>query len=128
VSRAGERERRHSGAALRVPFVRRCVLTVENGPPRTAFTVNLNARGVYVADGEMPRLGDRVVCRLRLPGNEIEVEAKGVVAWVNPNQLHRVHSLPPGFGVKFETLPAEITAAFEEIVREYLARNPGSRG
>jgi hypothetical protein len=44
---------------------------------------------------------------------------------VNPLQQHPVHSLPPGFGVKFRDLSAEDTRSIERVIRDYNARVPG---
>jgi Tfp pilus assembly protein PilZ len=70
----------------------------------------------------MPALGRTVVCRFQVPGNELDVVADGVVAWTNPQQEHPVHSLPPGFGVAFRNLSAEVRTRIEQIVADYLAR------
>ena len=117
---------RRTGGALRVPFVRRCQVDFEEGAPVSAFIVNINVLGAYVALDEMPRLGQRVVCHFRLPETEQELTLEGVVAWTNPRQQHPVHSLPPGFGVGFRGLSDENRRRIEAIVREYLMRQ--SRG
>jgi Tfp pilus assembly protein PilZ len=117
---------RRAGGALRVPFVRRCHVEFEKAAPVDAFIVNINVLGAYVALDEMPQLGQRVVCRFRLPETEQELTLEGVVAWTNPRQQHPVHSLPPGFGVGFRGLNDENRLRIEAIVREYLMRQ--SRG
>ncbi len=113
---------RRAGGALRVPFVRRCHVEFEQAAPVDAFIVNINLLGAYVALDEMPRLGQRVVCRFRLPETEQELTLEGVVAWTNPRQQHPVHSLPPGFGVGFRGLSDENRLRIDAIVREYLMR------
>jgi Tfp pilus assembly protein PilZ len=115
-------EERRSGGALRIPFVRRCNVEFEEGATVSAFLVNINVLGAYLALDDMPRLGQRVVCRFRLPETEQEVTIGGVVAWTNPRQQHPVHSLPPGFGVGFRQLTDENRSRIEGIVREYLMR------
>src|SRR5262245_66181025 len=115
-------EKRRSGGAIRVPFVRRCQLDYGGGKSDTAFIVNINVLGAYVANETMPPLGRTVVCRFQVPGNEREVAADGVVAWTNPQQEHPVHSLPPRFGVAFRNLSPEVRARIEQIVADYLAR------
>ena len=117
---------RRAGGALRVPFVRRCHVEFEKAAPVDAFIVNINVLDAYVALDEMPQLGQRVVCRFRLPETEQELTLEGVVAWTNPRQQHPVHSLPPGFGVGFRGLNDENRLRIEAIVREYLMRQ--SRG
>jgi Tfp pilus assembly protein PilZ len=119
-------DRRASGL-IRVPFVRRCVLDLQGAEPSTAFLVNINVLGGYVARDELPSLGCKLTCRFQVPDNEYEVMVAGVVAWLNPKQQHLVHSLPPGFGIKFEGLSPETRLRIERIVMDHLARNPETR-
>ena len=117
-------DRRASGL-LRVPFVRACSLLFDGGVPDSDFIVNINVLGAYLASDDQPQLGRGVVFRFQPPGNEREVELRGQVAWLNPKQQHPVHSLPPGFGVRFASLSDSARARIEEIVREYAARQQG---
>jgi len=118
-------EKRRAGGAIRVPFVRRCQLDFTGGRTESAFIVNINVLGAYVAHEVMPQLGRAVVFRFHVPGNEREVAVDGVVAWTNPQQEHPVHSLPPGFGVAFRSLGADARERIERIVFDYLARQSG---
>jgi len=115
-------EKRRAGGAIRVPFVRRCEVECDGAAPVSAFIVNINVLGAYVALDTMPALGREVVCRFQLPGREAELQVAGVVAWTNPRQEHPVHSLPPGFGVAFRGLPDAARDRIEEIVFDYLGR------
>jgi len=38
-----------------------------------------------------------------------------------------VHSLPPGFGIKFQGLSLDAHTCIQDLVEEYLARHPGAR-
>jgi len=118
-------EKRRAGGAIRVPFVRRCEIQYEGASAESAFIVNINVLGAYVAYDTMPALGREVACRFQLPGREDVLEVIGVVAWTNPRQEHPVHSLPPGFGVAFRGLPDGARGRIEEIVFEYLGRQKG---
>ena len=115
-------EKRRAGGAIRVPFVRRCQLDYGDGQLDSAFIVNINTLGAYVAHETLPALGRAVVFRFQVPGSEREVVADGVVAWTNPQQEHPVHSLPPGFGVAFRNLSDDARSRIETIVADYLAR------
>jgi Tfp pilus assembly protein PilZ len=115
-------EKRRAGGAIRVPFVRRCQLDYGGGQTDSAFIVNINTLGAYVAHETMPALGRTVVFRFQVPGSERELVADGVVAWTNPQQEHLVHSLPPGFGVAFRGLSDDARSRIEHIVADYLAR------
>jgi Tfp pilus assembly protein PilZ len=115
-------EKRRSGGAIRVPFVRRCTLDYGGGQSESAFIVNINILGAYVAHEKMPALGRTLVFSFQVPGSEREMVADGVVAWTNPQQEHPVHSLPPGFGVAFRNLSVEARSRIDAIVAEYLAR------
>ena len=115
-------EKRRVGGAIRVPFVRRCQIEYTGGQSESAFIVNLNVLGAYVAHDVIPVLGRTLVFRFHVPGSEREVVTDGVVAWTNPHQEHPVHSLPPGFGVAFRGLTEDARTRIEQIVSEYLAR------
>jgi len=108
---------------LRIPFVRRCQLEFDGGRTTSAFVVNLNVLGAYIAADDMPLMGELVICRFNTPDNEIDIVADGVVAWVNPHQSHPVHSLPPGFGVRFERLTDHDRGRIEAVVRGYIDRH-----
>jgi Tfp pilus assembly protein PilZ len=130
MARGGEHsgiEQRRSSGLLRVPFVRRCQLEFDDGRTATAFVVNLNVLGAYVASDDMPSMGEGVICRFSTPDNEIDVRADGVVAWVNPHQSHPVHSLPPGFGIRFERLTPRDRGRIESVVRGYVGRHAQGR-
>jgi Tfp pilus assembly protein PilZ len=109
---------------FRVPFVRRCRIEFSDGRARSVFIANINEFGAYVADDEMPLLGQGVRLLVGIPGSEAEVEVRGAVAWVNPGQQHPVHSLPPGYGVKFDPLHEPALGHVVGVVRAWLARNP----
>jgi Tfp pilus assembly protein PilZ len=99
----------------------------QNDRTVTAFLININVLGTYIALDDLPPLGQNLVCRFRLPENEQEVVVGGVVAWTNPRQQHPVHSLPPGFGVSFRDLSDDNRRRIEGVVREYTARRTGER-
>jgi hypothetical protein len=120
-------ENRRSTGLLRIPFVHRCRLQFEGSAEVDGFLVNLNVLGAYVARDTIPELGQVVACRFRMPGNEIEVVAEGVVAWLNPSQSHPVHSLPPGFGIRFERLSERDHERIEALVRGYVREHGGAR-
>jgi Tfp pilus assembly protein PilZ len=115
-------EKRRAGGAIRVPFVRRCRIDYDGGAADSAFLVNINVLGAYVAHDQIPPLGRGVACTFQVPGNETQVRLDGVVAWTNPGQEHPVHSLPPGFGVAFRALPDSARDRIEEVVFDYLER------
>ena len=115
-------DKRRAGGAIRVPFVRRCEVEFADGGAQSAFVVNINVLGAYVALDTMPALGQAVAFRFQIPGSEREAVMDGVVAWTNPRQEHPVHSLPPGFGLAFRRLDPETRSHIEDIVFEYLKR------
>jgi hypothetical protein len=123
IVRNGDVERRTRGM-LRVPFIRRCALAFDDGTSGSTFTVNINVLGAYVARDQMPELHQVVTITLPTPGKDLQLVLRGVVTWLNPRQQHPVHSLPPGFGVKFEPLTAEERRCIEGVVEDYTRRNP----
>jgi hypothetical protein len=128
-------DRRHPNPP-RIPFVRRCQLGLPGGAAVSAFTVNLSAVGAYLTRAdfaparpgapppadELPQVGQTVVCRFTLPASEAELVVQGTVTWLNSRQQHAVHSLPPGFGLRFDDLRPEARARIDALVAEYLDR------
>ena len=57
------------------------------------------------------------------PGSELEIEATGAVAWLNPRQQHPVHSLPAGYGVQFDPLREAALQRITAIVQAFLERH-----
>lgn len=112
---------------MRVPFVRACTVLPGDGSPFRAFTANLSVLGAYLASDDTVRVNQMLRLRFTVPGNVIESEIVGVVAWVNPRQQHPVHSLPPGFGVRFMGLDEEPRRRIEAVVEEYVSRQPGAK-
>src|SRR5574340_1147449 len=106
-------EKRRAGGAIRVPFVRRCQLDYAGGGSHSAFIVNINLLGAYVAQDESPALGQEIVCRFGVPGSDRELAVDGIVAWLNPAQEHPVHSLPSGFGFAFRALSDDVRECIE---------------
>ncbi len=115
---------RRNNALLRIPFVRRCHLSIEGGPETSAFLVNLNVLGCFVALDLVVPVGTRIALRFALPGNERELTAVGVVAWLNRWQEHPVHSLPLGLGLRFAALTSEDRARIAATMDDYLRRHP----
>jgi hypothetical protein len=124
---------------VRVPFVRRCRLTFEDGRTGTAFLVNINVSGAYVARddlprprdpaapvADLPRLHEAVRCVFQLPGRDRDVTVSAVVSWINPRQQHPVHGLPPGFGLSFQQMSKPDRDAITWLVNDYLARHPAA--
>lgn len=115
------RERR-SSSSVRIPFVRRCSLWFGEAAEVSAFLVNINVLGAYVAMDELPALGQHLRCSFRVPGTERRLEVNGIVAWSNPKQQHPVHSLPPGFGLSFRELSDAGRTVIESLVAAYETR------
>ncbi len=118
---------RRSTAMLRVPFVRLCALEFDAGRKASAFIANINILGAYLAWDERTTVGEGLSVRFGSAGTAIEITSRAVVAWVNPKQQHLVHSLPPGFGVKFVDLSPEAARRIEVIVQDYVARHPQTK-
>lgn len=120
AARRGGPERR---SPFRVPFVRKCHIVFSDGQERRVFIANINEYGAYLADDLMPEPGQGITLRFRLPDSEAEVEATGAVAWVNPRQQHPVHSLPAGYGLRFDPLKQPLLSFVLSVVDAYLARH-----
>jgi hypothetical protein len=125
-----KKERRAPGL-VRVPLVQRCRLELESGLGKPGFLVNISILGAYVADDQQPPLGTRGRCLLQFPGSALETPLPCIVVWVNPLQQHPIHSLPPGYGVRFQGLDERTRTKIEDVIRDYVSRSgrkpePGS--
>jgi hypothetical protein len=112
---------------FRVPFVQRCAVSVDDGASLSAFVVNINVLGAYLAHDELPAVGRGVVCRFDVPGSQTALEVRGTVVWANARRPRLAHGLPPGFAVKFDGLSSRGYRQIERLVREYVTRNPATR-
>ncbi len=117
----------HRRSPFRVPFVRKGQITFSDGRSRRVFIANINEYGAFMADDDMPEVGQGIALRFLLPGSETEVEATGAVAWLNPKQQHPVHSLPAGYGVQFDPLKDPLLTFVLGVVEEFLERHEVKR-
>ena len=109
--------------SLRIPFVRRCTLS-NDGNEQSAFLIDLSVAGVYITADNLPTEGDEVVLRFRVPGNDRLLEVQAIVVYVNRNQKHPVHSLPPGAGLRFRNLSVPDSRLIVGTIRAYCMSNP----
>lgn len=86
--------------------------------------LDLSLKGVYIASPELPSIGAELVITFRAPGNERELAIQSVVAWVQADQTHPVHGLPPGFGAKFKKLEVEDVRIIARTIQTYCQSNP----
>jgi hypothetical protein len=105
--------------------VKRCRLELGSEPSRTAFLVNISVLGAYVAEDQQPPLGARGRCLVQFPGSVLETALPCSVVWVNPRQLHPIHSFPPGYGLRFQDLDAGARGRIEDVVHNYATRSGG---
>jgi PilZ domain len=109
--------------SLRVPFVRRCTLTIgESEHP--GMVIDLSVAGVYVQTRTLPPEGEEVVVKFRVPRNDRLLEIRAIVVYVNRDQKHPVHSLPPGAGLRFRNLSVEDSKLIVGAIRAYCQSNP----
>ena len=52
------------------------------------------------------------------------LEVQAIVVYVNRDQKHPVHSLPPGAGLRFQSLSVEDSKLIVGTMREYCMSNP----
>jgi len=109
----------------RIPFVRRCRLEPKAGDPCEGLLCNLSVLGVYVTVDPIPALGSWLTVSFALPGNEALVSVEAMVSWCNTTQNHKVHSLPPGCGLRFLTLTLADKERIQRLVDTYIDPKPG---
>lgn len=109
--------------SLRVPFIRRCTLTIGN-QDHASLLIDLSVAGVYVQTNAAIGEGDEVVIKFRVPGNDRLLEIATIVVYVNRDQKHPVHSLPPGAGLRFRSLSVEDSKLIVGAILAYCRSNP----
>lgn len=104
-----------------------------NGVELAVFLVNISVQGAYCTPGLLggdeppegwPQVADDLLFQFTLPGNDQQISVHGQVTWINHKQQHPVHSLPPGFGVRFRDLLAPDGVRIARMIDEYLAVHP----
>ena len=73
---------------------------------------------------KMIETGAEPTVNFRVPRNDRVLRMRGVVAWLNPNQSHPVHSLPPGFGFCFIQPTPEDMKLVISAIQDYCRSNP----
>lgn len=113
----------HSGQK-RVPYVRRCLL---HGRDRVieGLVCNIGVFGAYINVDPIPEVGERVQVSFPLPGTTAPVELDAEVTWQNPEQRHKVHSLPPGCGIHFVSLEPAHQVRIKALVDAYTPPTSG---
>ncbi len=108
---------------LRIPFVRRCSL-ISDQNEQPGMVLDLSLTGIYVQTEVLPKEGDVLTITFRVPGNDRLLNIKGIVVWINLNQAHPVHSLPPGFGFSFLAATPQDAALIAQTIVTYCRSNP----
>lgn len=114
------------GASVRIPFVHGCLLTT---PVRVrgGLVCNISVQGVYVTlDEPLPDRGDEVHVSVKLPGQEAVLEADTIVTWQNRTPSKSPDSLPPGVGLRFQSLLPAYQERVVSLVRDHGDRQVGS--
>ena len=109
--------------SLRVPFVRRCMLALGDRE-HDAMLIDLSVAGVYVQSNVSLSEGDEAILKFRVPGNDRLLEIQTIVVYVNRDQKHPVHSLPPGAGLRFRNLSVEDSKLIVGAILTYCRSNP----
>lgn len=109
--------------ALRIPFIRRCQLNLAGGE-HSGLMLDLSLAGAYVECKDLLAVRDSTVVSFRVPGNERILRLPAVVIWVNSTQVHPVHSLPPGCGLRFLEVKEPERTLISWTILNYCLRNP----
>jgi Tfp pilus assembly protein PilZ len=112
---------------VRIPFIQRAVLE-HRGEPQDVFVVDLGLAGVFIERSAPLPIGDEVVVRFPLPGNEIPILARCRVAWWHPSGAPlATRALPAGIGVEFVEISDADRGRIRVHLVEYCRRNPRTR-
>jgi uncharacterized protein (TIGR02266 family) len=80
------------------------------------YTVNLSAKGMYLATEAYLPLKTQLYLRLEIPDGQEPLSCRGRVAWFNHPDWIRKPKLPHGMGIEF----TEISAAQQQRLADYL--------
>lgn len=112
---------------LRIPFVQRATLT-HRGESRDVFIIDVGLSGVYVEQQDGVPIGEAVLIRFPLPGNELPVVARCRVAWIHkPGEALVSKDLPPGAGMEFVEVSEEDSRRIREHVVAHCQRPARAR-
>jgi hypothetical protein len=112
---------------IRISFIQRATLTHDGGA-EDVFTIDLGLRGVFVERAQPLEPRSLVGLSFRLPGNELPVATRCLVAWWHdPRTPLSSKTLPSGLGLEFTEIDAGGARRIRAYLSEYLRRNPRNR-
>jgi len=82
------------------------------------FTTNINEGGMFIETETPPPLDTVVQLQVRLPDLAKPIKLGGRVAWVSDGKA----GSPPGMGIEFQGLTAELRATINDLVRRLRQR------
>jgi type IV pilus assembly protein PilZ len=85
---------------------------------KTARSLDVSARGMFLRSGQVYPVGEEIVVRFSLPGVSRSFKVLGRVAWSSPTDTP--HGLPAGMGVQFLDLDGQEQGVIEQFVVELL--------
>jgi hypothetical protein len=112
----------HTGFT-RIPYAQRCRLS-RGETSVEAVLCNVSVLGVYVTLDPLPAVGDKLDVSFTLPGGGEPVTAPGTVTWQNPEEPGLAKMLPPGCGIRFDSLRPQDHERIERLVSEYKGTLP----
>jgi uncharacterized protein (TIGR02266 family) len=80
------------------------------------FVENMSVGGVFIATHQLKPVGDRVEFNVHLPGLPQPIRGKGEVRWIRV--FSEQSNVPPGMGIKFDTLDAEAVHSIEQFLAQ----------
>ena len=107
----------------RIPLVTRCVVTRPSAPQEgggvEAMMANISVLGAYLVLGATLEADEEVRLRFLLPDARPPVECEAQVTWVNVAPPECVDSLPPGCGLRFQSMRPEDHERIALLVENY---------
>jgi len=112
VSNESAERRQHERVGLKIPVDYSSVDAFF-----TEFSANINEGGMFVEMEDPPELDTQVQLQFQLPGQREPIQVEGRIAWTSDGK----DDSPPGVGIQFQNLPAEVRERINGIVRELRA-------
>ncbi len=111
----------------RIPYAQRC--RVRRGRERmTGVLCNISVLGAYATLDIIPKPGELVEIAFPLPRTQQWVRTQARVIWQNLEEPRKANGLPPGCGMRFESLSPADETLIAALVEECKKRVPMALG
>ena len=88
-----------------------------DGALLSGFSIDISTGGLYLRTNFQLKIGDILILRFTLLGQDKEISCPSRVAWVNNQENPCNPELPPGVGLQFVDIPFEDAKAIGRFLK-----------